>query len=181
LKDSFVAEDLMDLALANLAWFDGEDAGDDSGLGCNRDYRDLRGKTWADVRRVLECERRLVADFRAGEWVPDEPGDGPEVEDLELGVASVVTALSALGCIPFTSCNGRAFGGEHDADALIVGFYARPKHWRKLVDLGRGSRTELQVWDGALWLQARTTEDMLRWAERAVERAGPSASHPSLM
>lgn len=171
MKDSLVAQDLRDLALANLAWFEGEDAGDDSGLGCNRDYRDLRGKTWADVRRVLECERRLVADFRAGEWVSDEPGDGPEVEDLELGVASVVTALSALGCIPFTSCNGGAFGIDHEADRLIVGFYARPEHCPVLADVGRAAGTRLHAKHGALWLRARVADDMLAWAARALERA----------
>lgn len=120
--------DLTDLALADLAWFEGEDAGDDSGLGCNRDYRDLRGKTWADVRRVLECERRLMFDVETAKWVPGVDGEGPELDGLELGVATAVTALSALGCIPFTSCNGGWFGGVHASARLIVGFYLRPYH-----------------------------------------------------
>lgn len=51
---------------------------------------------------------------------------GPEVEELELGTASAVVALSVVGCIPYTSCNGGAFGGEHVTEFLVVGFYLRP-------------------------------------------------------
>lgn len=39
-----------------------------------------------------------------------------------------MVALSAIGCIPYTSCNGGVFGGEHTADLLIVGSYLRPPH-----------------------------------------------------
>ncbi len=119
---------LTDLVLSDLAWFEGEDAADDSGLGCNRDYRDLRGKTWADVRRVLQCERRLMFDAEEGKRVSGVDGEGPELDGLDLGVASAVNAVSALGCIPFTSCNGGWFGGIHASAQLIVGFYLRPAH-----------------------------------------------------
>lgn len=162
---------LTNLAHSDLAWFEGEDAGDDSGLGCNRDYRDLRGKTWVDVRRVLECERRLIDELKARGWASDENGDGPEVEGLELGVAAAVTALSALGCIPFTSCNGGAFGGDHEANRLVVGFYARPEHCPVLEEVCLAVQTKLHCQHGALWMEAGVAEDMLRWAERGVMRA----------
>lgn len=162
---------LTDLALSDLAWFEGDDAGDDSGLGCNRDYRDLRGKSWVDVRRVLECERHLIGELKARGWASDEDGDGPEVEGLGLGVAAAVTALSALGCTPFTSCNGGAFGGEHEADRLIVGFYARPEHCQALEEVCLAVQTKLHGEHGALWIKANVPEGMLDWAERLLKHA----------
>lgn len=120
------------LSLSYLAWFEGEDAAEDSGLGCNRDYRDLRGMTSADLHRVIRAETSLIDQVlddgltdSAFEVDPDCPS---EVEELELGTASAVIALSVIGCIPYTSCNGGVFGGTHAADRLMVGFYMRPVH-----------------------------------------------------
>ena len=115
--------------LADLAWIDGEDAEDGSGLGCNRDYVDLRGATWDEVDRVLGIERRLIASQTAStelmEMREDLIQDAAKFDllDLDLGVASATLALSAAGCIPFTSCNGGAFGGVHSEEYPLVAFY----------------------------------------------------------
>lgn len=124
---------LPPLKMSHLAWFEGEDAADGVGLGCNRDYRDLRGLTVKDLRLVVDWEsRELDRITKSGpRCVGCEDGCGDceaEIDGLELGVASVVVALSVVGCIPYTSCNGGLFGGAHAAEVCIVGFYMRPAH-----------------------------------------------------
>jgi len=138
----FSPDDLPPLSLSHLAWFEGDEAGDGTGLGCNHDYRDLRGLKLEDVRRVAALESQRIESALEGGWDCtgcDEACEDcePEVEGLELGVASAVVGLSALGCIPYTSCNGGVFGGEHVADLLIVGFYLRPPHVETVREAGR--------------------------------------------
>lgn len=135
------------LSLSYLAWFEGEDAADDSGLGCNRDYRDLRGMTAADLHRVIRAETSLIDQVLEGRFTDsasDLHQDWPlEVEELELGTASAVVALSVAGCIPYTSCNGGVFGGTHAADRLVVGFYMRPAHVEVVREASRSAGVEL--------------------------------------
>lgn len=114
-SSSFRVEDLPPLKLSHLAWFEGDDAADGVGLGCNHDYRDLRGLTRTDLRRVIDQESRELD--RRLQSAPQCHGceDGcseceAEFEGLDLGVASAVVALSVIGCIPYTSCNGGRFG-----------------------------------------------------------------------
>jgi hypothetical protein len=45
---------------------------------------------------------------------------------LDLGVASSVVALSAARCIPFSSCNGGAFGDHHEEAFPLVSFFVKP-------------------------------------------------------
>lgn len=130
-SSSFRMADLPPLKLSHLAWFEGEDAADGSGLGCNHDYRDLRGLTPADLRFIVDWESRELELRLQSAALCDGCEDGcpqceAELEGLELGVASAVVALSVIGCIPYTSCNGGRFGGAHVAEVLIVGFYVRP-------------------------------------------------------
>lgn len=159
-----------DLVWEKLDWFEGYDAADDGGLGCNRDYRDFRGRSSADARRVLEDERRLVAEARSNEvcWI-SEDGDGPEIEGLDLGVASAVVALSVIGCIPFNSCNGGALGGDHDASVPVVGFYARPEQLQTIYDVSASRDVTLCAERGALWLSSSSPEAMLSWAASLLE------------
>src|SRR5262245_7331020 len=93
-------------------------------LGGNDLYEDLRRFTWADADATLLDEQRAIqqvleegarpAALSAGRW------------GLDLGVASSVVALSAAGCVPFTSCNASTFEPGHSAPFPIVRFYARP-------------------------------------------------------
>jgi hypothetical protein len=55
---AFTLDALPRLCLSDLAWFEGEDAGEGTGLGCNHDYRDLRDMRPADLRRVFVRRRR---------------------------------------------------------------------------------------------------------------------------
>jgi hypothetical protein len=160
---------LVDLSGDDLAWFEGEDAGEDSGLGCNRDYRDLRGATLGDAHRVLQEERRLMDQLAADEWELAKSEGGPEVEGLELGVASVVFALSVIGCIPFNSCNGGAFGGDHQAEGPVVGFHARPDHLKTICDVSGSGDVTLCAERGALWLSSSSPEAMMSWAASLMQ------------
>jgi hypothetical protein len=44
---------------------------------------------------------------------------------LDIGVASTVVALSAARCVPFTSCNGGAFGAAHYERYPLAAFFAK--------------------------------------------------------
>ncbi|MDP3906767.1 hypothetical protein [Novosphingobium sp.] len=44
-----------------LRWPEGSEADNESGLGCNRSYCDLRGLDWSDVAETIEEEALLVA------------------------------------------------------------------------------------------------------------------------
>lgn len=108
----------------DLSWVEGEDAADDTGLGNNRDYRDLRATTWVEVDEAIQIERdcldRAAAAAAAAAFRSLEP---QEIQDLEIGVAGAALALAAAGCVPFTSCNGGALGGHHQEVYPLVAFY----------------------------------------------------------
>lgn len=129
-----------------LYWPIDEDCEEESGLGMNRDYFDLRGLSFDDVAPLIESEKKFA--IRAAECE-----DYDEIEEelyentnyyyhecffgLDPGVASSVVALSAFGCIPFTSCNAGAFGGNHPETIPLVGFFARPEHIPQLLEAAR--------------------------------------------
>jgi hypothetical protein len=124
------------LPAAGLSWPEPGEAIDDSGLGGNRQYNDLRRLSWAEARRVYELETDVIARLEASddsedEWaaIEDELYEEPDdhLYGLDPGVASTVVALSAARCLPFSSCNAGAFGGHHYEIYPIVAFYARPR------------------------------------------------------
>lgn len=113
----------------------------------------------------------MVAEVRSTEecWI-SEDGDGPEIEGLDLGVASAVVALSVIGCIPFNSCKGGAFGGDHDASAPVVGFYARPEQLQTICDVSASRDVTLCAERGALWLSSSSPEAMMSWAANLMQQ-----------
>lgn len=120
---------------------------DDTGPGNNRHYSDLRRLSWAVAESVYAAEGRFIARIESADD-PVQEYDNIETEDeiddifgLDIGVASTVVALSAAGCIPFSSSNAAAFGGEHQELCPAVTFYARP--W--MVDLLLGCATEAGI------------------------------------
>jgi len=166
----FSLDDLAPLSLSHLAWFEGDEAGEETGLGCNLDYRDLRGITWEEVRRVIALETEQVESALGGSASCDGCDDGCngcelEIEGLELGVVSAVAALSAIGCIPYTSCNGGVFGGEHAADLLIVGFYLRPPHVETVREAARRAGVGLtNDRNGGVYVVANDPRAMVHFA-----------------
>jgi hypothetical protein len=116
-----------------LAWPGRGEAGRDSGLGCNRAYRDLRRRTWEDAQTVFDLECELIANIEAVYRTLDDGALETQLleselflDGLDLGVAATVASLSAAGCIPFSSCNAGAFGGDHQEQYPLVAFYVRP-------------------------------------------------------
>src|ERR1700716_1490756 len=101
-----------------------EAAEDEGFLGGNQYYQDLRGWTWSEVRAVLDAEARAIArialsaDPAAAEARFEDERDADEdpieaLFGLDVGVAAAVLALSALGAMPYISCNAGSFGGPH--------------------------------------------------------------------
>lgn len=117
----FELEIVREIRIEQLAWIEGEDAADDSGLGCNRDYRDLRATTWSEVDEVVAVERQRFEQSQTQGFM-----DSHEIRELDVGVAGATLALAAAGCVPFASCNGGGLGGRHEYDYPLVAFYLPP-------------------------------------------------------
>lgn len=166
-----------------VGWPDWIDMGDDSGLGANRQYEDLRNMSWELVQEAFEAEKSAINEFiltggGGGEEAEFGEDDGEddvsEVEldplwGLDMGVASAVLALSAAGCVPFTSCNGGAFGGGHYEKYPLVGFYL-PRQLatilpRIVADAGVGL---YQHGGGVFQVYANEIPAMMRFAERML-------------
>ncbi len=60
------------IAISRLSWPNPGEAGHDSGLGCNRQYADLRRLPWSEARRVYDLETQIIARL--------EGADDPEEE-----------------------------------------------------------------------------------------------------
>src|SRR4051794_4606872 len=96
---------------SKLRWPTKDQTGPDSGLGCNRSYDDLTERSWADAQTVLDLEQDLISKIESEYESSDEESLETELLEaemylngLDLGVAATVIALSAAGCVPFSSC-----------------------------------------------------------------------------
>jgi hypothetical protein len=121
------------ITTADLDWPRGADSEEDD-LGCNRSYCRLPKIGWRRVEKSIREERQVIdrlsatPDYLAAydEWCDArESGGGEALIGLELGVNALVAALRAGRCLPFYSCNGGAFGGEHQESCPAVAFYCR--------------------------------------------------------
>jgi hypothetical protein len=139
----FEVEISRQVGVPELGWPEPGEAADESSLGCNRAYRDLRRLSWTDAKNALADEARLIVRIENAEDPEDELSaieeeyDESEIElyGLDIGVASTVVALSAARCVPFASCNGAAFGGRHHEVYPLVAFYAKPASANLLVEI----------------------------------------------
>jgi hypothetical protein len=167
-----------------VGWPDWVEMGDDSGLGANRQYEDLRNMSWELVEEAFAAEQAAINEFILT-WVDgDEAADDDEDEEddwgeaeldplwsLDMGVASVVLALSAAGCVPFTSCNGGAFGGRHYEKYPLVGFYLPAELATILPAIISEAGVGLyQHGGGVFQVYARSIPGMMRFAECLLAR-----------
>lgn len=172
--------------LAALSEPEAEAASDEGYLRGNNRYEDHRGWNWEDVRAALKVEASIVEqlgcaeDAAAAEAAFEQErnldGEGPAgLWGLDVGVASAVIALSALGATPFISCNAGSFGGAHPASQPYVAFYLADASPHLLLDLGARAGVGLDAEDGVLRLYARSVLDLLQFARLAEMHLGQSA------
>lgn len=175
----FDIELVREVSAGGLHWPVGHKVEDDSGLGGNRDYYNLRGLGWADVSSVRVEEDDLIARLIAAEdsveeyeaieeeWC-EEPGS---MMGLDVGVAAATAALSAAGCTPYASCNGGAFGDSHHESHPLVAFYARAQHVPILMSVAERTDCGLErTDDGGLLLYAQDIRNLPRFAAVMIER-----------
>jgi hypothetical protein len=161
---------------------DEADRGEDDGLQGNRQYRDLRGADWDDVKTALEAEAALFARFAAaadvdaeaerydeerGEaWLPEE-----ELWGLDIGVAGATLALTALGAVTFSSCNAGGFGGHHVSRFPHVAFSLPRSAAIEVLAIAEQANVGLDIVEGGIArLYGQTDYDLHRFGQSALER-----------
>ncbi len=160
-----------------LAWPTEAEAASDSLEGNHYYDPDIRLALWENVTRALELEdivlpRLRAADDPAAEWIEQSERIAAESSDigddffarLDPGVASATLALGAIGCIPFWSCNGGGFGGDHLAHEPMVRFFARAEHVARLSACAAHANVRLSQSDGRCLLTAEDVEALRTFA-----------------
>lgn len=138
-----------DVNSSQVVWVP-DDVLDSGWYSGNHEWFDTRGTTWSQAQEALQSEERLLEQLGLLDDSWDEDSELYEEVTLErfeslmgldIGVASTVSALSAAGCLPFTSCNGGCLGGHHQENYPLVAFYARSQWIPELLE----AATEAQV------------------------------------
>src|SRR5581483_2391404 len=126
---TFHAEIIRNVAVDSMRWPAKSERGEDAALGGNRQFADLYRLAWREAAEILDAESTLIERIEKSsdpeqeyDAIEDELDDTDALLGLDIGVASVVAALSAARCIPFTSCNAGTFGGHHAESYPLVGF-----------------------------------------------------------
>lgn len=175
----FHVEIMRDVSSHAVSWPEPRAAEDDSGLGGNREYMDLRGLSWSEAVRVSRLEGDLIARIESAtdpkdeydkmeeQWYEHSPG----LYGLDLGVASSVVALSAARTLPFSSCNAGVFGGRHYERHPLVAFFARPQMLGLLLECAVTSEIGLVVVKtGELVAYATDVRQMRAFASALISR-----------
>lgn len=135
-------------------------AASEDGLSENHAYVDVRGVTSDEAREMAEEERELLQRILA---LDDENQDSTieEIEDalreefhplagFDLGVGGLVLALSSIGCIPISSCNGGVMGGTHSLPHPWIVFHAPVATIDQLLSAAVGAGVGLVNNDGGM-------------------------------
>jgi len=184
----FDVEIERDLEGVALAWPERPDADELEG---NHFYQDLRGFDWDKVRTTIVIERRLVSDFQAAGSEAEglsviaalresrsgdrdnDPWSNDPLWGLDAGICSTVMSLSATGCIPFSSCNGGAFGGTHVGGCPVVAFFMPREVVSVLLDCAAEAGIGVRPFgDGRVQVYASRVQHMIDFAERLLSRLG---------
>jgi len=124
-----------------LGWLSGARAATRPNFPANFQYVDLRGVALAVVDRTIAEEREGYAYLEASGFSDAAVDEidrrqlaGSSLPMLDFGVGAAVAAISALGCVPVTSCRGPTLGRQpHAQPAPMVVFYARKHHVERLI------------------------------------------------
>jgi len=125
-----------------LGWLADRRATTRSNFPANFEYVDLRGAPPERVDRLLQEEREAYADLEANAFsdsavdeIDRRQATASALPMLDFGVAAAVSAVSALGCVPVTSCRGPTLGRRpHAQPAPMIVFYARRRHVAPLIE-----------------------------------------------
>jgi hypothetical protein len=125
-----------------LGWLSDKRATTRSNFPANFEYVDLRGATLERVDLLLAEERDGYAYLEANRFddaavdeIDRRHARGSALPMLDFGVGAAIAALSALGCVPVTSCRGPTLGRRpHAQPAPMIVFYARKRHLAPLVE-----------------------------------------------
>jgi hypothetical protein len=169
----------LEAASLSILSDDAADLAEEEGhLDGNQHYQDLRTASWDDVRFALEREDSLIRAFSTasspaeaeaafdGDRDPDDEREA--LWGLDVGVASAVTALGALGAQTTLSCNGGAFGNPHFRDAACVRFYPAGASIEALLSLAERADVGLVQEGGCALLYARSIMDLQTFARLAL-------------
>lgn len=168
---------LRALAPAELA-----EADEEGFLAGNALFQDLSGLSWENARATFDLEtvyldrlQRADSLEAAAEAIDEERleafDEAADLWDLDIGVASAVVVLSALGAVPAASCNAGGFGGVHPAAHPYVAFYADAAVFRRVAALAVAAGVGLTVGeDGVARLYADRDLGLRRFAKLALEK-----------
>jgi hypothetical protein len=128
--------------VTRLGWISGKRALARRNFPANFEYVDLRGFGAAELDRALREEREAYAKLEAAafsqeaiDYVDAAQLASSLLPQIDFGVAAAVVAVSALGCVPVTSCRGPTLGTRrHSLPAPLVVFYARRTHVPTLIE-----------------------------------------------
>lgn len=134
------------------------------GLGGNRHFVDLQGVDDSDVLDAISFEDKFLEMIAQGcaydDALQDLENEAGNFFGLDPGIAAAALSFSALGAVPFSSCNGGLLGGNHREEHPLVAFYApslsvmeRIKRICTQADLGlraEAGRTEIIAYAGHL-------------------------------
>ena len=153
-----------------------------------RDALDLRGISWAEARQTLGVEEAALARLQG--WLARADAEDAVVRaagrealllaleerayeaegflgetQLDLGVASAVAALSALGCVPAMSCRG---GPGHQEFYPQVIFGARAGQVPALLRAAEAAGCGLTNLEGGLEVCARDIRQIVAFARALI-------------
>jgi hypothetical protein len=186
---TFDVEIVREIDLDRLGWPERGSAQGDSGLAGNREYFDLRRRSWSEARRTYELESSFIERIEASSDSSSELDaiseelyeDDVGLYGLDIGVASTVIALSAAGCVPGASCNGGAFGDHHHEIHPLVVFFARSQMAPLLLSLAEKSEVGLSpTFDGALLVFADDIRRMRKFADILIQNRASLKSNLQL-
>ncbi|WP_230175170.1 hypothetical protein [Rhizobium sp. CECT 9324] len=148
-------------------------------LAGNQVYEDLTWLSWKDVARLLDLEKSFIERIDSSASpseemtaIEDELYEDPEgLLRLDLGVAACVASLSAMGCIPSSSCNGGAFGGYHLEAYPLVTFLADRASARRVLKIAERAGLGLRQDDGYLVLYSDDARKFLSFSAIALDNA----------
>jgi hypothetical protein len=156
-----------------LGWIEDRRAATRQGLPANQLYVDLRGFRRIDLDAVLEEERvgyqSLAAvgyDDDGIEEIDRKQATQSVVRVVDFGMAAAVVALSALGCVPITSCRGNSLGSKrHEHPAPMITFYARRIHLAAIMEAVEAADVYITNNEAKLEIYADDVRKMNRFAE----------------